>query len=55
MLNSGTPAEVEAACRELLDLFRGQGGLMIGPGCALGPNTPGENIRTLVETTKKFG
>ena len=55
MLNSGTPAEVEAACRELLDLFRGQGGLMIGPGCALGPNTPGENIRTLVEMTKKFG
>ena len=55
MLNSAGPDEVRAAAMELLDLFRGQGGLMIGPGCALGPNTPSENIRTLVETTKQFG
>lgn len=55
MLNSAGPDEVKKAVMELLDLFRGQGGLMIGPGCALGPNTPGENIRTLVETTKQFG
>lgn len=55
MLNSGSVDEVKAASRELLDLFRGQGGLVIGPGCALGPDTPGENIRTLVEMTKQFG
>ena len=55
MLNSGSVDEVKAASRELLDLFRGQGGLLIGPGCALGPDTPGENIRTLVEMTKQFG
>lgn len=55
MLNSASPEEVRKATMELLDLFRGQGGLMIGPGCALGPNTPSENIRTLVETTKQFG
>ena len=55
MLNSGTPEEVRAATMELLDLFRGQGGLMIGPGCALGPDTPEANIRMLVETTKQFG
>ena len=28
---------------------------MFGPGCALGPGTPGENIHALVETTKLFG
>ena len=55
MLNSGSPEQVRAAARELLALFRGQGGLMIGPGCALGPDTPSENIHALVETTKRFG
>lgn len=55
MLNSASPDQVRSACMELLDLFRGQGGLMIGPGCALGPNTPSPNIHALVETTKKFG
>ena len=33
MLCSGSPTQVRAAARELLELFRGQGGLMIGPGC----------------------
>lgn len=55
MLNSASPEEVASATRELLDLFRGQGGLMIGPGCALGPNTPSENIHALVDTVKQFG
>ncbi|MGM9659345.1 MAG: uroporphyrinogen decarboxylase family protein [Faecousia sp.] len=55
MLCSGSQEQVRAAVRELLDLFRGQGGLMIGPGCALGPDTPSENIHALVEMTKQFG
>ncbi|MDO5399542.1 MAG: uroporphyrinogen decarboxylase family protein [Eubacteriales bacterium] len=55
MLNSGKPEEVTAAARELLELFRGKGGLMIGPGCALGPDTPSENIFALVKATKQFG
>lgn len=55
MLNTASPEQVREACRELLDLFRGQGGLMIGPGCALGPNTPSENIHALVAATKEFG
>ena len=41
--------------KELLDLFRGNGGLMIGPGCALGAETPSENILALVRATKQFG
>lgn len=55
MLNSDTPDEVFAASKELLDLFRGKGGLMIGPGCALGPDTPSENIHALVRAAKEFG
>lgn len=55
MLCSGSPEQVRAAARELLELFRGQGGLMIGPGCALGPDTPSENIHALVEAAKCFG
>lgn len=55
MLNNGSPEQVRQETMKLLDLFRGKGGLMIGPGCALGPDTPEENIRMLVETTKQFG
>ena len=55
MLCSGSPQRVRSAALELLNLFRGQGGLMIGAGCALGPDTPSENIHALVETTKQFG
>lgn len=55
MLATAEPEKVRAATMELLDLFRGKGGLMIGPGCALGPDTPEANIRAIVETTKQFG
>lgn len=55
MLNSADPDTVRAETKKLCDMFRGKGGLMIGPGCALGPNTPSENIYALVETVKAFG
>lgn len=55
MLASAGPDMVREEARMLLDLFRGRGGLMIGPGCALAPDTPGENIHALVDTVRKFG
>lgn len=55
MLETGTPDQVTAAARDLLEIFQGQGGLMIGPGCALGPNTPAENIHALVNAVKVYG
>ena len=55
MINSADPDTVRAETKALLELFRGKGGLMIGPGCALGPDTPSENIHALVEATKEFG
>ncbi len=55
LFNSGSPDDIRREARTLCDLFRGEGGLMIGPGCALGPDTPSENIFALVETVKRFG
>lgn len=55
LFTSGTPDDIRAVSRELCDLYRGEGGLMIGPGCCLGPNTPAENVFALVETVKQFG
>ena len=55
MINSADPDTVRAETKALLELFHGKGGLMIGPGCALGPDTPSENIHALVEATKEFG
>jgi uroporphyrinogen-III decarboxylase len=34
----------------------GPGGeLILGPGCALGSDTPNDNIHALVEAAKKYG
>jgi uroporphyrinogen decarboxylase len=46
---SGTPEEVGAATRDVIQLFP-SGGLVIGAGCALPSGTPEENIRAFVET-----
>lgn len=55
LFNSGTPEEIRREAKKLCDLFRGEGGFMMGPGCALGPDTPPENVFALVETAKQFG
>jgi uroporphyrinogen-III decarboxylase len=53
LLQSGTPAEVDAACRELIEAM--SCGFILGPGCAMGTTTPPENIHALVEAAKKYG
>jgi len=30
-------------------------GFILGPGCAMGPETPDDNIHTLVEAARKYG
>jgi uroporphyrinogen decarboxylase len=52
---SGTPQEVEDACREAIAILGADGGLILGPGCALGPETPADNIHALVESARKYG
>lgn len=55
LFTAGSPEQIQRVTRQLCDLYRGQGGLMIGPGCALGPNTPPENLFAFVETVRQFG
>ena len=55
LLYSGTPSEVEAACREAIEIMAPGGGFILGPGCALGTDTPAANIHALVESAKKYG
>jgi uroporphyrinogen decarboxylase len=54
LLALGTPDEVDAACRELIESCQAGGGLILGPGCALPPNTPADNVHALVEAAKKY-
>jgi MtaA/CmuA family methyltransferase len=51
----GTPQGVEAAVREELAVLGPGGGLILGPGCALPPETPAENIAALVESARRWG
>jgi uroporphyrinogen decarboxylase len=52
---TGTPQEVEGACREAIAILAPDSGFILGPGCALPPETPAENIHALVEAAKKYG
>ena len=55
VLTFGTPDEVDAACRELIEICKPGGGFILGPGCALAPTTPAENIHALVDSARKYG
>lgn len=55
MLENAAPETVKEEAGKLLALFRGKGGLMIGPGCALSPNTPPGNIHALVRAARELG
>jgi MtaA/CmuA family methyltransferase len=55
VLALGTPALVEEKVREELEILAPGGWLILGPGCALPPKTPAENVHTLIETTKREG
>lgn len=51
----GKPAEIEAACKELIQIWKADSGFILGPGCALGTEVPRDNIHALVESAKKYG
>jgi uroporphyrinogen-III decarboxylase len=50
----GSPAEVRADVRERIKTFqRPDGGLIIGAGNAILPDTPLENLRAYLETVEE--
>ena len=55
LLATGTPSQVSAAAREAIETLGPGYGFILGPGCAMGPETPSENIHALVEAASKFG
>jgi uroporphyrinogen decarboxylase len=54
LLANGSPEEVENACRELMDRWKPVRSFILGPGCAMGADTPADNIHALVESAVKF-
>ncbi|MCX6867485.1 MAG: uroporphyrinogen decarboxylase family protein [Verrucomicrobia bacterium] len=54
LLHSGTPCQVEDACREAIEVMAPDYGFILGPGCALGTDTPADNIHALVEAARKY-
>jgi MtaA/CmuA family methyltransferase len=55
LMQSGTPEEVDEACRQLIEIWKPDSGFILGPGCALGSTVPADNIHALVESAKKYG
>jgi uroporphyrinogen decarboxylase len=55
LLAAGSPAEIDGACRELIEICKTGSGFILGPGCAMGSTTPTENIHSLVDAAKKYG
>jgi uroporphyrinogen decarboxylase len=53
VLALGTPANVEAKTRELIELFRDSRRLILNAGCAIAPNTPPANIHALVRAAQQ--
>lgn len=51
----GTPEIVERESREAIQVYGPGGGFILGPGCALGPDTPPENINSLIAAARKYG
>jgi len=55
LLALGSAGDVDAACHEVIEGCKPGGGFILGPGCAMAPNTPPENIHALVEAAKRYG
>jgi len=50
---TGTPEAVYSAAKQVCDIYRGKGGLVLCSGCALGPQTSGENLRAFVRAARE--
>jgi uroporphyrinogen decarboxylase len=52
VLALGTPAEVEAKTREILDTFADSPRFVLNAGCAIPPSTPSENLRAMIRAAR---
>jgi len=54
LLSLGTPEEVEAYCKRLIDEVGGDGGFILSSGCEVPFACKPENLRIMVETGKNY-
>ena len=50
----GTPDDVRMQCRDIIECTGGIG-VFLSSGCAMGYNTPEENVRAMIETAAEYG
>ncbi len=55
VLHRGSPELVSAKTKEAINILGPNGGFIVGPGCALVPEVPVENVEALIETAHKYG
>ncbi len=55
VLERGTSETVTAKSKEAIEVLAPGGGFILGPGCALTPATPEENVAALLEAAERFG
>lgn len=55
LLAFGSPAEVECACKRLIDECAPGGGFILSSGCEAPPNSRPENIRTMLRCAVEYG
>lgn len=55
VLKLGTPEEVEAECRKLIEACAPGGGFILGTECEAPWDAPFENMKAMVDSVKKYG
>jgi uroporphyrinogen-III decarboxylase len=50
----GTPEEMEAYCKKLIDIVGKETGLILSNGCAVPPDTKDENFRVMIDTARNY-
>ena len=50
----GNKEEVSYRCREALRVLAPHSGFTLAPGCTLPPDTPAENIHTMIEVARQY-
>jgi MtaA/CmuA family methyltransferase len=55
VITLGTPGEVRDAVRAAIEILAPDSGFILGPGCALGPETPPDHLHALVEAAHEYG
>jgi uroporphyrinogen-III decarboxylase len=55
VMANGSPELVMEKSREAIRILGPGGWFILGPGCALPPTTPPENIHAMIEAARKYG